>query len=398
MAVEYNRLLHAAAYWPMWPFPSKKHEWKDQWDWGHRILKWGPPGGGKTSADRDFAARNGMHFLVIDSTVGEGALGAVPTPDMNKSVLRFMPADFMVEAFPNNEPGTLLCDDATTFPPSLQGSLLGLFLDKRIGFNFLSPRTRVVMAANEAIDAPGGWDLAPSVANRPCHIQWPDPTVDEWCSWLLTGGRRKVEQTVKPLVEEKRVLKIRAACMQQAASEMAGFSMAQRHMHRVQPSANDPQASKAWVSPRTKYFATLALASSYAHDLNAETTDVFVGGYVGNTFAEKFSTWRSEQDLPNAREFLEGFETFEHDQYRIDRTAAMVASCLALLGAAEGKDQRRLVGSFYSFLDTVADDALDTVADVIIDSMHAMSLVRGIPEAKTILKRLRPVLEATQGV
>lgn len=387
-----DKLLHAAFFTPMGEHPTEAGE-----DWGARICLWGPPGGGKTSAMKRTAAQAGARFLAFDSTVGEGALGVCPTPDMDAGCLRFMPPDFLVESFPAGEAGLLLCDDATTFAPSLQQPLLGLLLNKRLGFHHFGPRVRVMMAANEPLDAPGGWDLAPAVANRICHVEFPDSDVDEWCRWLIGGanGAKRLSPAAC-VAEEKRVLSEWSAAFAKASGLMAGFSLAFRNLHRVQPDANNPQASKAWCSPRTKEMATRALASAFVHGLSEDATMTFVAGYVGQAFASEFVIWQSQQDIPDAAEFLVGAATFEHSNYRIDRTAALLASCVALIASQDKNARKLLVPPFYKFLESVSEDAADAVAEVVVGSMHKLGLVRGVPEARGVLKRLRPVLEAVE--
>ena len=129
--------------------------------------------------------------------------------------------------------------------------LLGLLLNKRLGFYHFDPRVRVVMAANEVMDAPGGWPLAPALANRICHIAWPDHAIDSWCSFLIGGGKADDGPTVNTADEEARVLAAHPAAYAKAAGYMAAFSRAKRtypspmrrNRSRLDPGAS---ASTAW--------------------------------------------------------------------------------------------------------------------------------------------------------
>lgn len=395
---DYEALALAAFYTPFGPHPAVP----DEMDWGARVLWWGPPGGGKTSLHRRLSRRTASRFFCLDSTMGEGALGAIPFPDAARKVAHFLKPDFM--EFGDDEAGTFLIDDMSTFAPALQPYLLGCMLDKRIGSSYLPPRVRVFGAANEPIDAPNGYDLAPAVANRPCHVNLPDAPIEEWCQYLISGGRfsslyKKSGSNGVPhvdsLKEEARVLKEWPSALAKASGLMAGFSLAKREMHRVQPKMNDPAASRAWASPRTKEFATIALASSIVHGLNEATTDTFVGGYVGEAFAVEFGAYRREQDIPDAVAFMLGQVTFEHNVYRIDRTGALLQSCCAVLANENVPKRREMTKALYTFMNGVGDDALDTVAQVVIGSLYNAQLVTNIPEAKPVLKRLRPMLDAT---
>lgn len=411
MMVDYEALVWAAYFTPMGDHPvalkpQKGHEKIDEApmvpeeDWGQRLMWWGGPGGGKTSLKRRLAKKTGSRFFALDSTMGEGALGAIPCPDPSAQVMRCWPVDFV--AFDPDEYGVFLVDDMTTFPPALQPYLLGMLQQKRIGSHHLPPRVRVFGAANEVVDAPGGWDLASSVANRVCHIPFPDPSVEDWCSWLISGrGRRGAAAEIGSVVatrkEEKRVLAAWASAEAQAAGLIAGFSLARREFHRVQPPAGDPQASRAWCSPRTKEYAMLALASSYVHGLNEPTTDLLIAGYCGDAFAVEFAAYRKAMDLPNPLDFLDGKAKFEHSNFRIDRTAALIQSCAAELSREDLPHRRERTVALWKFLDSVGNDSLDTVAEIVVSVMYKLQLVTGFKEANGVLKKLRPMLDRIDG-
>lgn len=397
MLVNHEKILWAALNTPMGFHMLER----DKVNWGASVVLWGPPGGGKTTAAIRAAKRLEVDAFVFDNTLGEAALGAVPAVDEVNEVLRFYPADFVVERFKEGAAGLVVCDDATTFPPSLQAHLLGLFLNKRLGSHFFGPRVRVIACANEAIDAPGGYEFASAVANRPCHLNWPDPDVDAWSTFMLTGANLLARQAEAHLEKEsaesveRRVLEVWSETFAQAAGAMTGFVQSKRTL-RVQPAEGDPQRGKAWPSPRTMEFATVALASSNVHGLNQAEGDAFVAGYVGEAFASEWSRWRVEADLPNSADFLDGRATFEHSNYRIDRTAAVLQGCIALL-ADESKPKRKpRTRALYKFLDSVGDEALDSIADVVVGSLYNLNLVAPFPEARPILRRLRPMLDATE--
>jgi hypothetical protein len=394
--VEHEALLRATYYTPgTLHKTARTSDGKRVRNWGAPggVLLWGPPGGGKTSALERLADRVGGACFILDSTMGEGGLGATPVPDIERAVLRFLRADYF-ECF-DESPGVFGVDDMTTFPPALQPYLLGMLLNKRVGSHYLPPNVRVYGAANEPLDAPGGWDLAAAVANRCCHIEYPDAPIEDWCSGLSTFFDFH-DDPIDSAKEEKRVLQAWPSAYARAAGLMTGFSMAKRELHRFKTDPNSPTASKAFYTPRTKAFAAIALASSYVHNLNDVTADVFVAGYVGEAFASEWSTWRKQQDLPDAAKVLDEEDTFEHNKYRIDRTAAFMHSCCSLLEPTSCPKRRERTKAFWSILDFIASDALDSVAQVVISRLYKADLVQGYPEAKPVLKKLRPMLDATE--
>jgi len=72
--------------------------------------------------------------------------------------------------------GILFTDEVNTAPPSVQAALLRVSLDKVAGDCDLGKDTSVVAAANPPEQAADGWDLAPPLANRFCHLPWELPT------------------------------------------------------------------------------------------------------------------------------------------------------------------------------------------------------------------------------
>lgn len=394
--VEYDALLHATYFTPGTLHErAKTSDGKRKRNWGAPggVIFWGPPGGGKTSKLKQIAERVGGECFILDSTMGEGGLGATPVPDFKSGFLKFMPADFF-ELF-EEAPGVFGVDDMTTFAPALQPYLLGMLLNKRIGSHYLPPDVRVYGAANEPMDAPGGWDLAPAVANRCCHIEWPDAPIEDWCTSLSTMFEFNAE-TIDPVKEEKRVMQAFPSAYARAAGAMSGFSLAKRELHRLLTDPANPNASKAFYTPRSKAFATIALASSFVHNLNEVTADVFVGGYVGEAFATEWSAWRKLQDLPDAASVLDGNDKFEHQAYRIDRTAAFMHSCCSLVEPSTCPKRKERVGAFWEILDTISMDALDSVAQVVVSRLYKANLVMGFTEAKPVLKKLRPMLDITE--
>ena len=95
---------------------------------------------------------------------------------------------------------------------------------------------------------------------------------------------------------------------------------------------------------------------------------------------------------------LDGYDKFVHNKLRIDHTAAFMHSCCSLIEPPDCVNRQNRVDAFYAIMDTIADDALDIIAHVIVNRLYNAKLVSGITSAKSILKRLRPMLDASQNI
>lgn len=397
-SVNLMQLEHAAFFTPV----GRHKIWQDQVDWGAKLLKWWKPGSGKTERSEQFADSVAAPFFAFDASIGEGGLGAIPVPDMEAGVLRFMPADFVVEKFQGKQAlGYVLVDDVTTFSPGLQPYLLALLLNKRLGSTYLSPRTRIMGATNEAADAPGGFDLAPAVANRPCHVLWRDPTEEEFADYTIKlpgefdfASHKKVKP-IDALAEEKRVLREWPEAMAWAVGMVNGFHYAKRGSLRQQPDYDDPKLGKAWGSPRTWVGSIRALASSRIHMLNEATKSAFVAGYIGAAAEAELCRYIEQMDIPDAAKFLDGEADFTHKQHRIDRTGVLIDSCVSLVIPENAKNRDARTKVFLAFLGDVGVEALDTITDVVTNKLMPAGLIDGFDEANRLLAKISPMVKHT---
>src|SRR5581483_1133846 len=69
--------------------------------------------------------------------------------------------------------GLLFLDELTTAPPAVQAAMLRVVLERVAGDVRLPAEVRVVAAANPPEEAADGWELAPPLANRLVHLDWP---------------------------------------------------------------------------------------------------------------------------------------------------------------------------------------------------------------------------------
>jgi hypothetical protein len=398
--VDFLKLLLAMINTPM----GESDSFPGEEDMGARTVLVGPPGGAKTSFIKQVGRMMGVTtYCLKPGARGQGAYGVIPVPvqrtpgDDNSWVLVYPKPDW-VEMF-GDDAGILFVDEINTAGRNLQAPQLGLLQEKEIGAHHFGPRVRVLGAMNAVEEAGGGHDLSAAVANRICHLPWPDPSIEAHNEYMITLGMARVdrEASIDLAKEEERVMQeFYGGAFAQSVGLFAGFSTSFREWHRNQPKAGDPRSSGAWLSLRTKEYAARAHAAAKIHKLNDDERDLYMSGWVGEAFVAEFTEWERKQDVPDAALFLDGKKDFEHSRFRIDRTAALLSSCAALIAPKDCKNRNNRAKTLWQFLDAVAGDALDSVAQVVIGSLYKANLAT-LPAAKPVLKKLRPMLDATEG-
>lgn len=374
--------------------------------WGMPLLLWGKPGIGKSDVIEGIALEHGLPLEVLSpGERGEGAFGVTPMPDSDGYIS--YPPPRWSEQFQTAENGFLFLDEINLAPPAIQAPMLGLLIKRRIGGATLPPGVRMIGAANDVADAAGGWDLAPPMANRLGHLAWEAPSEDEWTEWLMSAADEKAEVGESVASIEKRVQAAWNPEWSAARGVVAGFIRAKPAALHKQPPAGHPDASKAWPSHRSWESATRALASARVHGLDEAAADLFAGAFVGHGIVGELAEYRASADLPNPGDVLSGKVKFAPDFKRLDRTFAVVGSTTAMLkheieeagGAPKASKNPAVMKRFAVFVELlhrVADKAVDLTwpgAKMIAKAhMHEAST-----ESKTIMRRLMPMINATEG-
>lgn len=369
---------------------------------GLPLLFWGLPGPGKTAMIEQFARSLGVHCEVLSpGERGEGAFGCVPVPVGKGSDMRIAyPPPWWTDDFHDREGSILFVDELSSAPPALHPPLLGLIQAKRIGGVQLPRTARVFAAANPPECAAGGFDLAPPVANRLGHIQWPMPTTEAWSDYML-GGASGVSKRIDTAAIAARIDTEWDAQFAAAAALSTGFVRANPQALHKMPT--EGSASKAWPSHRTWELATRAMASSRVLGASDETQLTLVGAFVGEAVAAEFVTWTARQDLPDAGALLDGTATFKHDPSRADRTY-VVAAALAATVISERNDAARFasrVGKMWDIYDALSASGVDLVYGPIRSVLQAVknghpfaSAVTGSHAWLRVLVKIKPALSA----
>ncbi|HEV3059608.1 MAG TPA: hypothetical protein VGY48_15265 [Vicinamibacterales bacterium] len=376
-----SRIFHAAIFCPS----PEGHT-------GLPIFLWSKPGIGKTHFVKNGVERTGLAFERLSpGERGEGQFGVVPVPSAD-GFLRY-PAPDWSKKFENG--GVLFVDELNTAPPALQAPLLGLVQLRTLGSHVFPRRTRVVAAANETMDAAGGWDLAPALANRFGHFDFEGLDTSAW-SVALMGGFANMEGTATALsaeVEEARVMAAWPGAIAQAAALVAGFVQRKPDLLHKQPTSGDAKASKAWPSRRTWHYAAHALASAQVHGLNEIDADTFMAGFVGLPVVTEFRTWMANLDLPSPADLLDGKVTWKHDGRRLDRTLAVLGSCAGLVAPEKAEKRKERGNAAWTLIASVLKDAADCAVPAARVMLAAKMTTKDFQKTwETVGDRLHPLL------
>lgn len=371
----------------------------------------GPPGGGKTSAIRRITKMAGLHFEGVASSLREPTdfIGMpVPqrmqltkdnahlSPDMDESimVMNYAPAGFAIRAAERRE-SLIFLDEVNTAPPAVQASLLRLLFEGVCGELELPRETRFLLAMNATQDAAGGWQLAAPLANRMGHLKWEAPAVESFTSYLMGGGASiPVHREVDPVLEAAAVRNAWSDAWAMAAGVIGGFLHARPNLLLKMPPSGSPEASKAWASPRTWDFATTAYAASIIYDLTDEEAQDSIRAFVGTGPATELYSWRRNADLPDPRQLLTKQIKFAHNPARLDRTAAVLTACTAMvLSEKDPAAKTSMAGALWG----IHGDIMVTAPDIAMGSVVQLcqqKLMIGNPDAYKVLAKMEPVLSA----
>lgn len=302
--------------------------------WGLPLTLWGPPGGGKSSHFRRFAARVGFFYKRLSpAESGEGEFGTTPVPERRgtlavdeRTVITHPPNEWITKL----QPGSIvLVDDISCTSQYLQPYLLSIFLDKVIGDAPFGPGVRVFGAGNDTDDVGGGQDLGKAQANRMGHVEVGYPTGEQWSDWLMSdGGENGHGEMIAVEEEEKRVLAAWPAAYAWARGVFGSYARGKAAMFTL-PESGAAKASRAWCSPRSAEFAVRALAAGRVHGLSETETDELMTSFIGAGLVGEVRAHANRIELPDPADLLSGAVQWKHNPARLDLTLAVTTSTTA---------------------------------------------------------------------
>jgi MoxR-like ATPase len=283
---------------------------------GVPVVLWGSPGTGKTSVVRALAAALDWPVEVVIGSIREPADFA-GLPVVHDGEVRMAPPGW-ARRLADAEVGVLFLDELTTAPPAVQAAMLRIVLERVVGDLALPGGVRVVAAANPPEQAADGWDLAPPLANRLVHLDWP---VDARAvaSGLAVGFPSPLTVRPRP-VEPTRMLAARA--------QVAAF-LTVRPTLVLQVPKIAALAGRGWPSPRSWETAATLLAAAETMAVSAEVRACLLTGAVGEGAGLEFLSWLANADLPDPEQVLADPESFELPE-RSDRAFAVLTAVVAV--------------------------------------------------------------------
>jgi hypothetical protein len=257
------------------------------------VILWGAPGQGKTSVINFLAEKSGRHLETILASIREPQ-DFIGLPALVDNEMRFMPPEWAKRLASQDQGGILFADEVNTAPPSVQAALLRVCLEKVAGDFDLGKETRVVAAANPPEIAADGWDLAPPLANRFCHLDWELPAsvvaqglAGIWPAYELPTASE--DDVADALLNEKLLV--------------AAFLTAQGHRVTDMPSSATDQG-RAFPTPRSWETVTKVSGMVSALGLSQEIRYLLVNGCIGEPATSEYLAYRENQDLPDPEDVI----------------------------------------------------------------------------------------------
>lgn len=288
---------------------------------GVPVLLWGSPGTGKTSVVRALGESFGWPVEVVVGSIREPTDFAGLPVVIGGGVRLAAPA--WARRLADAGEGLLFLDELTTAPPAVQAAMLRVVLERVVGDLALPPGVRVVAAANPPEQAADGWDLAPPLANRLVHLDWPVDAAAIADGLVMGFPAPAGNGHLDP--DPVRLANARAA--------VAAF-LKVRPTLALQVPTVAAQAGRGWPSPRSWETVAVLLGTCEAAGAGEDVLGALVTGAVGEGAGIEFLSWLVHADLPDPELVLADPDSFTLPD-RSDRAFA-VLTAVASVAIAHG--------------------------------------------------------------
>ena len=360
---------------------------------GLPIVLVGPPGIGKSEfVEQAGEALNLFVHTVFPAGMNPEDVKGLPVQD-GRGDLRRTTDDAGVKMLAEIAEGILFLDEMNTNRVNMQAALLSVTLRREYGGIKLPPRCRIVAAMNPPECSAGGIPLTLPMANRYCHVPFNPHTKREWCDWhmgyaqdakiTLYDAHKKLEENWNDMAAKVR-------------GTITGFMESGASVLYDMPQPGSPEASSAWTSERTWFWASQAIITSRILEAGVEVENTLVEGCVGEAQATALYAYLKDANLPSPEEMLKN--GWDPDVIRLDRSMAAYESLCAFVSGKPDTTERTLMGvKTWKMLKQACDAGL---ADLIYKP--AVSLVnRGLgisrdpklPENADLAAAVKPVLD-----
>lgn len=353
-------------------------------DMGMPLVLWGLSGIGKSGIIKQAARRLGLPIeIVYPGTHAPEDFSSLPVVIDNK----LMSACMLTQITTLNEAGggVLFVDEVSCAAPAVQGAMLSMVLDRRVGAVKFHPNIRILMAANPPAYSAGGWGLEAPFANRIAHWYIREAPVDNLVDYILSEGAVR-QQTIE---QPRELLNSRwSEVWPKVKGSWVGFIRAHNSIRNQQPNADHVQAGYCWPSDRMWEAAFRSVATVRCLNMEPRLEQLMVESCVGEAAALEYVTWVRNADLPDPRDVLQNGWDIPR---QLDRVHAVYASITALIvGLADGPEKYQLATQAWKRLDDLANNGqLDIVAT------HAQAFIGdGLgPTASGIPQQMKAISE-----
>jgi MoxR-like ATPase len=282
------------------------------------VILWGPPGQGKTSVIRDIAADQGRHLEVLLASIREPQdFAGLPSIADGRATL--VAPDWAIRLAEAHD-GILFTDEVNTAPPSVQAALLRVSLDKVAGDCHLGNDTSVVAAANPPEQAADGWELAPPLANRFCHLLWeiPPDVVREGFAGRWPSYEVRIPE---PIASDDSIRRERVL--------IAGLLTARPDLTTTIPTTSAEQG-RAFPTPRSWDMVAVLSGWASATKQREGVRRLLVKGCVGPGASAEYLTYRENLDLPDPEEVIKAPDKFVVPE-RADQIYVICAGAMSVM-------------------------------------------------------------------
>jgi len=349
---------------------------------GCPALLWGEPGIGKTARLAAFAAEAGFSFFPVvlshyDPVEFHGILSVDPE---SRRVHRALPDWAGPEVFDPSSDSLIFLDELSTSTPAQQAAALKLLSERELGGRKLSPRCRIVAAANPPECAAGGQDLAAPTANRFAHVRM-GVDVDDFCSnfpSLWEGMGSGLELLPEPSAED----------LARARALVAAFVRRRPNLLHAMP-ADPAGQSGPWPSPRSWDLCARLIAGEHDN----ERVLAAAAATVGEAAAVEFAAFLRECELPDPEDIIRDPESAPLPE----RGDILYAAMSAAAAAAIARPTRERVRAVWVYLRRAAEAGhADVAAPVIRPLLQGTGSVFSPVSEPALLTPFRRVLDVAK--
>jgi len=332
---------------------------------GLPTMIWGPPGGGKSRRIDQSAETLGLSIETIyPSTKMPEDFSDLPV------VIReqLMTACMMTQVNTLNQlkKGVMFVDEASLAVPAVQGAMLPMVLDRKVGSTVIHPQVRPLLAGNPARYTAAGQILSAPFANRMLHFYVRRPSREALIRYVINEGITKKVSLGKETETLKSEWPKQWAI---AKAQWAGFiKVCTEAAFGVDPDPDDAQSGYCWPSPRSWEMAMRASATSRCLDRGDTVNHLLIEAAIGEGASIEFLSYLANADLPDPMDVL--VNGWKIDTDRLDRSMAVSTGFTALvLGTRDAAEQTKLATLAWL---RYAEYLKAGMADIVMEHMDAL--------------------------